>query len=69
MQLEDFLEPATPRQILARLLRNLKAIYLEAHEYDKALGVMQRLVILLPDVPEERRDRGRVVHLNRYHDS
>ena len=56
--LEDFLEPATPRQILARLLRNLKAIYLEAHEYDKALGVMQRLVILLPDVPEERRDRG-----------
>ncbi len=58
LQLEDFLEPATPRQILARLLRNLKAIYLEAHEYDKALGVMQRLVILLPDVPEERRDRG-----------
>ncbi len=58
LPLEDFLEPATPRQILARLLRNLKAIYLEAHEYDKALGVMQRLVILLPDVPEERRDRG-----------
>ena len=58
LPLEDFLEPATPRQILARLLRNLKAIYLDAKEFDKALGVMNRLVILLPDVPEERRDRG-----------
>ncbi len=58
LPLEDFLEAATPRQILARLLRNLKGIYLEAKEFDKALGVMNRLVILLPDVPEERRDRG-----------
>ena len=56
--LEEFLEAATPRQILARLLRNLKAIYLEADETERALDVMNRLVILLPDVPEERRDRG-----------
>ena len=60
LPLEDFLEPASPRQILARLLRNLKAIYLDAMDFDKALGVMNRLVILLPDVPEERRDRGLV---------
>ena len=60
LPLEDFLETASPRQILARLLRNLKAIYLEAKDFDKALGVMNRLVILLPDVPEERRDRGLV---------
>ena len=60
LPLEDFLEPASPRQILARLLRNLKAIYLDARQFDKALGVMNRLVILLPDVPEERRDRGLV---------
>ncbi len=60
LPLEDFLEPASPRQILARLLRNLKAIYLDAKDFDKALGVMNRLVILLPDVPEERRDRGLV---------
>lgn len=56
--LDEFLEAATPRQILARLLRNLKAIYLEADETARALDVMNRLVILLPDVPEERRDRG-----------
>ena len=60
LALEDFLEPASPRQILARLLRNLKAIYLDAKDFDKALGVTNRLVILLPDVPEERRDRGLV---------
>ena len=60
LPLENFLEPASPRQILARLLRNLKAIYLDAKDFDKALGVMNRLVILLPDVPEERRDRGLV---------
>ncbi len=60
LPLEEFLEPATPRQILARLLRNLKGIYLEAGDLDRALRVMHRLVILLPDAPEERRDRGRV---------
>ncbi len=56
--LDEFLEAATPRQILARLLRNLKAIYQEADDIERALDVMNRLVILLPDVPEERRDRG-----------
>ena len=60
LPLEDLLEPASPRQILARLLRNLKAIYLEAGELDQALAVMNRLVVLLPDVLEERRDRGMV---------
>jgi len=60
LPLEDFLETASPRQILARLLRNLKAIHLEAKDLDRALAVMNRLVILLPDVPEERRDRGLV---------
>jgi regulator of sirC expression with transglutaminase-like and TPR domain len=58
LPLEDLLESASPRQILARLLRNLKAIYLEAKDLDRALAVMNRLVVLLPDVPEERRDRG-----------
>jgi regulator of sirC expression with transglutaminase-like and TPR domain len=60
LPLEEFLEAATPRQVLARLLRNLKAIHLEAEQFERALAVMNRLVILLPDVPEERRDRGRL---------
>ncbi|MCS6766241.1 MAG: SirB1 family protein, partial [Candidatus Protistobacter heckmanni] len=53
-----FLQPATPREILARLLRNLKAIYLRDERWQRLLGVQQRLVILLPDNVEEVRDRG-----------
>lgn len=51
---------ATPREILARMLRNLKAIYHGRDDYPRLLEVQNRLVILLPDQPEERRDRGLV---------
>ena len=51
---------ASSREILTRLLRNLKSIYHERHVWEKLLAVQQRLVILLPDEIEERRDRGLV---------
>ncbi|MFN0162287.1 MAG: SirB1 family protein [Burkholderiales bacterium] len=60
LPIAEFLEAASPRQILGRLLRNLKAIYLEKGDDQRALAVIHRLVILLPDAPEERRDRGQV---------
>lgn len=53
-----FLQPATAREILARLLRNLKEIHRGAQDWARALAVQQRLVILLPESVEERRDRG-----------
>lgn len=53
-----FLQPATAREILARLLRNLKEIHRGAQDWARLLAVQQRLVILLPDSAEERRDRG-----------
>jgi regulator of sirC expression with transglutaminase-like and TPR domain len=46
------------RQTLARMLRNLKAIYFGAHQYGKALSVVDRLLILDPGCPSEIRDRG-----------
>lgn len=55
-----FLQAAPPRDTLARLLRNLKEIHLTAQDWPRALAVAQRLVILLPAVPDERRDRGLV---------
>jgi regulator of sirC expression with transglutaminase-like and TPR domain len=58
LPLEFFLRAATPRQILARMLRNLKEIYRAAQDAPRWLAVQQRLVILLPDEPSERRDRG-----------
>jgi regulator of sirC expression with transglutaminase-like and TPR domain len=58
--LETYLEPATPRQILARVLRNLKSIYLQAGALEAALAVMHRMLLVVPESPEELRDRGLV---------
>lgn len=56
--LSAYLQEAPPREILVRMLRNLKALYFERGEWELALGVQQRLVILLPQDLAERRDRG-----------
>ncbi len=54
------LEPVGTRQILSRLLHNLKRIYVEASDDVRALWVVDRLVLLAPDDLVERRDRGLV---------
>jgi regulator of sirC expression with transglutaminase-like and TPR domain len=46
------------RQILARMLTNLKGIYFNNQEYAKALSIVERLVILQPQTASEIRDRG-----------
>ncbi|MCY0388803.1 tetratricopeptide repeat protein [Robbsia sp. Bb-Pol-6] len=56
--LRALLQPATAREILARMLRNLKSIYLQTERWQRLLAVQQRLAILLPQDIEERRDRG-----------
>lgn len=53
-----FLQAAPPRDVLARLLRNLKEIHGSAGAEDALLAVLDRLVILLPQDWQERRDRG-----------
>ena len=53
-----FLQTATSRDILARLLRNLKEIHLAAENWEDLIAVLDRLVLVLPDAWEERRDRG-----------
>jgi|SRR5450755_2017287 len=55
-----FLRPAAPREVIARMLRNLKEIFRSGHDSARLLGVAERLVILLPEAWEERRDRGLV---------
>ena len=56
------LDPITPRQILARMLRNLKAIYWNRDDFDRCIATIGALMTVLPDRPQEQRDRG-VVHL------
>lgn len=55
-----FLQGAPPRDVIARLLRNLKHIHLGSGDAPRLLAVLQRLVILLPQAWEERRDRALV---------
>jgi regulator of sirC expression with transglutaminase-like and TPR domain len=56
--LELYLRPASDRDILARLLRNLKLVHLQAGDMDVALQVQHRLVATLPDNAAERRARA-----------
>jgi len=55
-----FLQAAAPRDVIARLLRNLKEIHRTAEDGPRLLAVCERLVVLLPQAWDERRDRGLV---------
>jgi regulator of sirC expression with transglutaminase-like and TPR domain len=54
----EHLEPAPPRVILARMLTNLKAVYLARGENSRAFLALDRLVSLTPDAPFALRERG-----------
>ncbi len=54
----QLLDPTPPRQILARVLRNLKQIWLAREDWPRALGCAERILLLAPDSPPELRDRG-----------
>ncbi|MGK7872891.1 MAG: SirB1 family protein [Xenococcaceae cyanobacterium] len=53
-----FLAPVSNRQILARLLTNLKFIYVNRQQLSKALAAVELILLLFPDNPRELRDRG-----------
>ena len=60
LPLDPFLEPASKRQILARVLRNLKGIYREADKPERLLEVLNRMLVVSPEAAAELRDRGYV---------
>ena len=55
-----YLQACPPRDILARMLRNLKEIFRSQEDWPRMLQDLDRLVVLLPEVWTERRDRGLV---------
>lgn len=54
----EMLVSAAPREVMVRMLRNLKSIYLKAQQYNDALAVLEWIVPLAPGEHEEVRDRG-----------
>jgi regulator of sirC expression with transglutaminase-like and TPR domain len=54
----EFLAAVSPRQFLARMLSNLKAIYIAQGEAIKTLAAIERILLLFPDALKEQRDHG-----------
>jgi regulator of sirC expression with transglutaminase-like and TPR domain len=52
------LRPSGPRQILQRILNNLRGIYLQRGDLDRTVATLDRLLLLDPDDPAPLRDRG-----------
>lgn len=53
-----YLQAATPREILVRMLRNLKEIHKTQSDWGRLIAVLNRLIILQPESWPEYRDRG-----------
>lgn len=61
-QLFLMLAPASNRAIVMRMLRNLKNLYQEQGDVERALRCADRLVRLVPQHAESLRDRGMLYH-------
>ncbi|QNP49593.1 SirB1 family protein [Diaphorobacter aerolatus] len=65
-ELGEYLRSASSRQILVRMLRNLKEIHRAEGDWQRLIDVQSRLIALLPEAWNERRDRG-FAHVERGH--
>lgn len=57
-QLAQALRSAGPRDILLRLLRNLREVHLRHEQWGKLLAVLTQILVVRPDLAEDWRDRG-----------
>lgn len=61
----DLLRPCTPRQLLARMLNNLKRTYVELRSFPQAYAATDLILAVDPTLLSELRDRGLLAyHLN-----
>jgi regulator of sirC expression with transglutaminase-like and TPR domain len=51
--LQHYLRAATPREIVARMLRNLEEVYASHQDPERLMLVRQRLMVLLPQVSDD----------------
>ena len=67
---EEHLRASAPREILARILRNLKSVYAQGRRFGRALSVVERILLVEPEAHAERRDRGALLgQLGRYNEA
>ena len=53
-----YLQAAMPRDIIARMLRNLKEVHRTQEDWQRLISVQDRLIVLLPQAWGVWRDRG-----------
>ncbi len=56
-----FLKAAGRREMLVRLLANLKGIYLNVQDNDRALAAIERILVIHPTAASQIRDRGKLL--------
>ena len=67
---EHYLSAITKKQILRRVLTNLKGIYLSSSEYGRSLWAVEMLLAISPWDVDEIRDRGKIYYqLKEYENS
>ena len=54
----EYLAPVSSRAFIARMLRNLKVVYLQRRNYERVRDTIDRVIALLPQDAVEFRDRG-----------
>ncbi len=54
----SLLDPTWPKQILVRLMRNLKGIYLSTNDPPRALTLLHWIIMLAPDAVQELLERS-----------
>ena len=54
----SFMREATKRDMLVRMLTNLKGVYMRVADHRRALAAVERILMLTPTAPTENRSRG-----------
>jgi len=58
---DAFLRAATKREMLARMLSNMKNLYVKVGDHERALAAVERLLMITPTAPAESRSRGELL--------
>lgn len=59
--LQDLLAGASKHEILARLLRNLRTIHEQRSDWQRALAISNRILLVLPDSAADLRERAMIL--------
>lgn len=60
LSMAELLAPASKRDVLTRMLRNLKHVYVQRQDYHRAVGILNVILSLAPDALNDLRERARL---------